>query len=143
MDEERELDMEMEEDDPKKDRVIQNKLLFLLLCLLVFCIPVLWFFGVGFPANADHVWVSQVRELEDGRIELTLDMSDSAFAYTMVTQSVEDNMLLIKPRVSLVGLHRSGRTTVTTKVPVDELAYIYIQGDDENDRQLVWNGTEG
>ena len=70
MDNNMELDMEMtpdvEEDDPKKDKVIQNKLLFVGLCIVVFLIPVLWFFGVGNPVNADGIFIGDITTLEDG-----------------------------------------------------------------------------
>jgi hypothetical protein len=42
-----------------------------------------------------------------------------------------------------VGIHKSGVTNIETKVPADEVDYIYIQGDNKNDRLLVWNSTEG
>lgn len=147
MDENMELDMEMnpemEEDDPKKDKVIQNKLLFLLICIVVFFVPVLWFFGIGYPINADGVYVGSITQLQDGRLEIPLTMEGSAVAFTITTQELEGDSLIIKPRFSLVGFHKSGSTTIITKVPVDEVDYIYIQGDDENDRLMVWNNTEG
>ena len=49
-----------ETEDPKKDRVIQNPFVFLLLCLLMFSLPVLWFFGVGNPVNADEILVGEI-----------------------------------------------------------------------------------
>ncbi len=146
MDENMELEVEMnpdmEEEDPQKDKVIKNKLLFVLLCFVVFMIPVLWFFGVGNPVNADGILVGNITRLEDGRLEIPLMMEGSAVAFTITTQELDGDILLIKPRFSLVGLHKSGSTTITTKVPVDEIAYIYIQGDDETDRLMIWNNTE-
>lgn len=139
----REMNPEMEEDDPKKDRVIQNKLLFVVLCFVVFMVPVLWFFGVGNPVNADGVFVGNITRLEDGRLEIPMMLEGSAVAFTITTQELEEDTLLLKPRFSLVGLHKSGSVTITTKVPVDEVDYIYIQGDDESDRLMIWNNTEG
>jgi len=147
MDENIELDLElnpeMEEEDPKKDRVIQNKLLFVGLCIVVFLLPVLWFFGIGYPVNADGVFIGNITQLEDGRLEIPLMLEGSAVAFTITTQDLEEDALLIKPRFSLVGLHKSGSVTITTKVPVGEVDYIYIQGDDESDRLMIWNNTEG
>ncbi len=131
------------EEDPKKDRVIQNPLVFLLLCLLVFSLPVLWFFAVGNPINTDGIYVGEIIKTEQGTLEIPLGMMGSATAFTITTQTLEDDTLIIKPRFSLVGIHKSGTTTIETKVPADEVDYIYIQGDDENDRLLVWNSTEG
>ncbi len=134
---------EMEEEDPKKDKVIQNKMKFLLLCLLVFSLPVLWFFAVGNPISTNGVYVGEVIETEQGTLNIHLGMVGSATAFTVTTQEVEGDTLIIKPRFSLVGIHKSGVTNIETKVPVDEVDYIYIQGDDETDRILVWNSTEG
>lgn len=132
-----------EEEDPKKDRVIQNPLVFLLLCLLVFSLPVLWFFGMGNPINTDGIYVGEITRTEEGTLEIPLGMTGSATAFTVTTQTVEDDALIIKPRFSLVGIHKSGTIVIETKVPADEVDYIYIQGDDESDRLLVWNSTEG
>ena len=131
---------EEQEEDPKKDRVIQNPFVFLLLCLLMFSLPVLWFFGVGNPVNADEVMVGEIVELEDGRLEIPLMIGtgDSAAVFTVTTQKVEGNTLILKPRFSLAGIHHSDRTVVETKVSSDELSEIWIQGDDENDRQRIW-----
>ena len=134
---------EDEDDDPRKDRVIQNKFKFLLLCLLVFCIPVLWFFGVGNPISTDGVYVGEIRKTEQGTLEIPLGMTGSASAFTITMQELEGDTLIIKPYFTLVGIHKSGTTVIETKVPVDEVDYIYIQGDNESDRVLVWNNTEG
>ena len=75
-------------------------------------------------------------------MEIPLMMEGSAVAFTVTTQELEGDSLIIKPRFSLVGLHKSGSVTITTKVPADEVDYIYIQGDDETDRLMVWNNTE-
>ncbi len=131
------------EEDPKKDRVIQNPLVFLLICLLVFSLPVLWFFAVGNPISTSGIYVGEIVRTEQGTLEIPLGMFGSATAFTITTQTLEDNALIIKPRFSLVGIHKSGTTLIETKVPVDEVDYIYIQGDNKQDRLLVWNSTEG
>ena len=130
---------EMEEEDPKKDRVIQNPLTFLLLCLLMFSIPVLWFFGIGNPVNADYIAVGAITSTETGTLEIPLQMLGSAEAFTITTQELEGDILYLKPRFTLVNiLHSSGNTVVETRVPADQLSEIWIQGDDENDRQRIW-----
>ncbi len=130
---------EFEEEDPKKDRVIQNPLTFLLLCFLMFSIPVLWFFGIGNPVNADYIAVGEITTTEQGTLQIPLMMMGSAEAFTITTQELEGDILYLKPRFTLVNvLHSSGGTVVETKVPADELSEIWIQGDDENDRQRIW-----
>lgn len=128
------------EEDPKKDRMIQNPFIFLLLCLLMFSLPVLWFFGVGNPVNADEILVGEITELDDGRLEIPLIIGNgsSATVFTITTQDLEDDILILKPRFSLAGIYHSHRTVVESKVPADELKEIWIQGDDENDRQRIW-----
>ncbi len=129
-----------EEEDTKKDRVIQNPFVFLLLCLLMFSLPILWFFAVGNPVNADEILVGEIVELDNGKLEvpLMIGTGDSAAVFTITTQELEDDTLILKPRFSLAGIHHSDRTTVTTKVSADELSEIWIQGDDKNDRQRIW-----
>lgn len=142
-DEENRMSMEEEEEDPKKDKVIQNKLVFLLLCLMTFSLPLLWFFGVGNPVNADEVMVGEIMELSDGRLEIPLMLEGSVVAFTVTSQEVEDDVLIIKPRFTLVNiLHDSGNTVITSKTPADELREIWIQGDDENDRHRIWINEE-
>ncbi len=128
------------EEDPKKDRVIQNPLRFLLLCLLMFSLPVLWFFAVGNPVNAEDILVGEITELEDGKLNIPLIIGNgsSATVFTITTQDLEEDTLILKPRFSLAGIYHSHRTVVETKVPADKLKEIWIQGDDENDRQRVW-----
>ena len=105
--------------------------------------PILWFFAVGSPISTNGIYVGEVIETEQGTLNIHLGMAGSATAFTITTQEVEGDTLIIKPRFSLVGIHKSGVTNIETKVPVDEVDYIYIQGDDETDRILVWNSTEG
>lgn len=137
LDEER---SEEEAEDPKKDRVIQNPFTFLLLCLLVFSLPILWFFAVGNHVNADDVLVGEIVELDNGKLEIPLIIGNgsSATVFTITTQEKEEDILILKPRFSLAGIYHSHRTVVETKVPADELQEIWIQGDDENDRQRIW-----
>ena len=146
MDENMELDREMnpeiEEDDPQKDKVIKNKMLFLLLCIAIFLLPVLWYFGIGYPVNADGIFIGSITTLEDGRLEIPMTLEGSAVAFTFTTQKLEGDSLIIKPRFSLVGIHKSGVTTITTKVSADEVDYIYIQGDNKADRLLVWEAIK-
>ena len=130
---------EIEEEDPKKDRVIQNPLAFLLLCFVMFSIPILWFFGIGNPVNADYIAVGKISTTETGTLEIPLQMIGSAEAFTITTQELEGDILYLKPRFTLVNiLHSSGNTVVETKVPADQLSEIWIQGDDETDRQRIW-----
>ncbi|MBP1582046.1 MAG: hypothetical protein J6A26_06595 [Oscillospiraceae bacterium] len=140
--EEDDLDAEHQQEDSeeeeKKDHVIANKLAFVVLCIFVFLIPVLWFFGIGYPVNADGVFVGEIRQTEEGKLEIPMMLEGSAVAFTITTQELEEDRLILKPRFALVGLHQSGSTTVETKVPADELQEVWIQGDDENDRQLIW-----
>lgn len=133
------LDEEQTE-DPKKDRVIQNPFVFLLLCLLMFSLPVLWFFGVGNPVNADEILVGEIVELDNGKLEIPLIICNgsSATVFTITTQEKKEDILILKPRFSLAGIYHSDRTVVETKVPANELKEIWIQGDDENDRQRIW-----
>ena len=129
-----------EEEDPKKDRVIQNPLVFLLLCLLMFSLPILWFFAVGNPVNADEILVGEIVELDNGKLEIPLILGNgsSATVFTITTQEKEEDILILKPRFSLAGIYHSDRTVVETKISADELKEIWIQGDDENDRQRIW-----
>lgn len=132
-----------EEEDPKKDKVIQNKFVFVLLCLLMFSLPLLWFFGIGNPVNADAIMVGEIRELTDGKLEIPLMLADSAVAFTITAQDLEDDVLIIKPRFTLCNLlHDSGNVVVTSKAPADKLKEIWIQGDDETDRQRIWINEE-
>ena len=143
-DDEERRPMEEEEEDPKKDKVIQNKLVFLLLCLLMFSLPLLWFFGMGNPVNADEILVGDIVELDNGKLEspLMIGTGDSATVFTITTQEVEENILILKPRFSLAGIYHSDHTVVESKVPAAELSEIWIQGDDENDRQRIWVNEE-
>ena len=131
---------EEETEDPKKDRVIQNPFVFLLLCLLMFSLPVLWFFAVGNPVNADEILVGEIVELDNGNLEIPLIIGNgsSATVFTITTQEKEEDVLILKPHFSLAGIYHSHRTVVETKVSADELKEIWIQGDDENDRQRIW-----
>ena len=129
-----------EEEDTKKDRVIQNPFVFLLLCLLMFSLPILWFFAVGNPVNADEILVGEIVELDNGKLEIPLILGNgsSATVFTITTQEKEEDILVLKPRFSLAGIYHSHRTVVETMVPADELKEIWILGDDENDRQRIW-----
>ena len=129
-----------EEEDPKKDRVIQNPFVFLLLCLLMFSLPILWFFAVGNPVNADEILVGEIAELDNGKLEIPLILGNgsSATVFTITTQEKEEDILILKPRFSLASIYHSHRTVVETKISADELKEIWIQGDDENDRQRIW-----
>lgn len=139
MDEFDEREEEEAEEDPKKDRMIQNPLTFLLLCFLMFSIPILWFFGIGNPVNADYIATGDITVTEEGTLRIPLMMIGSAEAFTITTQELEGDVLYIKPRFTLVNvLHSSGSTVVETKVSADELSEIWIQGDDESDRQRIW-----
>ena len=129
-----------EEEDPKKDRVIQNPFVLLLLCLLMFSLPILWFFAVGNPVNADEILVGEIVEMDNGKLEIPLILGNgsSATVFTITTQEKEEDILILKPRFSLAGIYHSHRTVVETKISADELKEIWIQGDDENDRQRIW-----
>lgn len=129
-----------EAEDPKKDRVIHNPLAFLVLCFLVFSLPILWFFGIGNPVNADEIFVGDIVELDNGKLEIPLMIGngDSATVFTITTQDIENDILILKPRFSLAGIYHSDRTVVESKVSAEEIREIWIQGDDETDRQRIW-----
>ncbi len=133
---------ENREEEERNDKVIQNKVVFALLCLLMFSLPVLWFFGVGIPVDTDAVFVGNIVETADGKMEVPLQISSSGLAFTVTTQHEEDGVLTLKPRASLVGLHQSGSTTISIKVPAEELKEIWLEGDDENDRLRIWRNEE-
>ncbi len=121
----------------ENDKVIKNKFAFFLLCLLMFSLPVLWFFGVGIAVDTDAVFVGNIVE-QEGTVEVPLQISSSGLAFTITTQQEDEGIVSLKPRVSLVGLHHSGSTTVKVKVPADEIKEIWLEGDDENDRLRIW-----
>lgn len=125
-------------EDNKNDKVIISKIRFILLCLAVFMIPVLWFLGVGIPVDTDEISVGEIVQAEDGTLQIPLSIHSSAIAFTITTQEIQGNSLIIKPRASLVGIHHSGSTLISTKFSGDEFNEIYIQGDDENDRLKIY-----
>ncbi len=139
---ERDETPEQYEEGDRKDKVIANKFIFFLLCLLMFSIPVLWFFGYGIPVDTDAVFVGDIAETQEGTLEVPLRLSSSGLAFTVTTQQEEDGILTLRPRASLVGLHQSGSTTVKVKFPAEELREIWLEGDDENDRLRIWRSWE-
>ncbi len=139
-----ELDREEANDDSESDendKVIKNKFVFFLLCLVMFSLPVLWFFGVGIAVDTDAVFVGNIVE-QNGTMEVPLRLSSSGLAFTVTRQQEEEGIVTLKPRASLVGLHQSGSTTIKVKAPSSEIKEIWLEGDDENDRLRIWVNEE-
>lgn len=142
-DENRSLPLEEPQEEEKDEGIHFSKLKVALLALFLLALPLLYYFGVGFPISLEGVHVGDIAPQEDGFLEVPLTMSHSALAFTVTTQQLEDGDVIIKPRASLVGLHKSGSTVVRVKVPTKDLQRLYLQGDDESERILLWDNTEG
>ena len=127
-----------QDENNKNDKVIISKIRFILLCLAVFMLPVLWFFGIGIPVDTNEISVGEIVQTEDGTLKIPISIHSSAIAFTVTTQEIQGNSLIIKPRGSLVGIHHSGSTVISTKFSVDEFDDVYLQGDDENDRLKIY-----
>lgn len=123
MDDQFSMDMEQpnqqEERAPEKEEpIIRSKVKFAALILAVFLIPVLGFLAIGMAAEPQSLMVGDIQTLEDGRLEIPLSTPSSALAFCMVGQQEQDNVLTLKPRLSLVSfLHDDGSVTVQTKKP--------------------------
>jgi len=132
-----------EPENETEERIHVSKLKVALLALFLLALPLLYYFGVGFPINLEGVNVGSISVQEDGYLNVPLTMNQSALAFTITTQQQKDGDVIIKPRASLVGLHKSGSTVVRVKVPLEDLGRLYLQGDDENERILLWDNTDG
>ena len=126
------------------ERMVKNRWIVALVCIAMAISPVVGYLAVGVTAETAYMHMAYTETREDGKMVFSLSLEGSGVAFTMVNQTVEGESLIIKPRVSLVSpFHNKGEVQVVTKVPVDGIDKIWLQGVDTADRELVWNNTEG
>ena len=129
---------------PGRERMVKNHWKVALFCIAIALAPIVGFLTVGISADTQSMGIQYVETREDGKMVFRLYLEGSGVAFSMVTQSMEGDVLVIKPRVSLVSVfHKKGQADVITKLPIDEIGEIQLQGENQQDRELVWNNKDG
>lgn len=129
---------------PGRERMVKNRWKVALFCIAIALAPIVGFLTVGISADTQSMGIQYVETREDGKMVFRLYLEGSGVAFSMVTQSMEGDVLVIKPRVSLVSVfHKKGQADVITKLPIDEIGEIQLQGENQQDRELVWNNKDG
>lgn len=124
--------------------MVKNRWKVALFCIAIALAPIVGFLTVGISADTQSMGIQYVETREDGKMVFRLYLEGSGVAFSMVTQSMEGDVLVIKPRVSLVSVfHKKGQADVITKLPIDEIGEIQLQGENQQDRELVWNNKDG